>query len=70
MSAKLTDGQAQAAIDTILAAIKKAATMDDLVWLAAALQQLPVKLTDAQAQTAIEKQLGPEVVARPPVRPN
>ncbi len=50
----LTEAQAQAAIDPILAAIKQTTDPYTLEALAQGLQALPAKLTDAQAQAAID----------------
>jgi hypothetical protein len=54
LPAKLSDTQAQAAIESVLAAIKSTTNPYDLRTLAEALQALPAKLSDKQAQAAIE----------------
>jgi len=53
LPAKLSDTQAQAAIEPVLTAIKATTDFDALRALSQALQALAAKLSDAQAQAAI-----------------
>jgi hypothetical protein len=53
LAGKLTDAQAQQALDPVLQAMRRTTNLDALGALAQAVQALPGKLTDAQAQQAL-----------------